>query len=248
MTDKVQEIMALADAYARYSINRGGIVYGGHARIELESRLREVVAPPVPEDCVMVDRGALHMVINALRRDAKDGRLARGEMADMLEGAAPTEATHTQPASEPVARADALNTLCKMLHSGEEVEGDDGLAMLVPMDLWNEAQEAIESLVGEDDATPQPAAKQAEPVARDERAYNAGFVAASRMHGKEIVELRAALAASPTQPAQLKPCRHGHIHCLACMNNRPTQPRPQVFTPGGGFPGDHNGTAQEPTE
>jgi hypothetical protein len=31
--------------------------------------------------------------------------------------------------------------------------------MMVPMDLWNEAQEAIESLVGEDDATPQPAAK-----------------------------------------------------------------------------------------
>jgi hypothetical protein len=48
-----------------------------------------------------------------------------------------------------------------MLHSGEEVEGDDGLAMMVPMDLWNEAQEAIESLVGEDDATPQPAS---EPV------------------------------------------------------------------------------------
>lgn len=44
--------------------------------------------------------------------------------------------------------ADALNTLCKMMHSGEEVEGDDGLAMLVPMDLWNEAQEAIELLVG----------------------------------------------------------------------------------------------------
>jgi hypothetical protein len=66
---------------------------------------------------------------------------------------------HTQPASEPVAQADAINTLCKMLHSGEEVEGDDGLAMMVPMDLWNEAQEAIESLVGEDDATPQPAAK-----------------------------------------------------------------------------------------
>ena len=54
--------------------------------------------------------------------------------------------------AEPV--DDALNTLCKMMHSGEEVEGDDGLAMLVPIDLWNEAQEAIELLVGEDDATP----------------------------------------------------------------------------------------------
>lgn len=54
--------------------------------------------------------------------------------------------------------ADALNTLCKMLHSGEEVEGDDGLAMLVPMDLWNEAQEAIELLVGEDEDTQHTAA------------------------------------------------------------------------------------------
>lgn len=63
-------------------------------------------------------------------------------------------ALRSMPA-EPV--NDALNTLCKMLHSGEEVEGDDGLAMLVPMGLWNEAQEAIESLVGEDDTTPPPA-------------------------------------------------------------------------------------------
>jgi len=61
------------------------------------------------------------------------------------------EAVRSMPA-EPV--DDALNTLCKMMHSGEEVEGDDGLAMLVPIDLWNEAQEAIELLVGEDDATP----------------------------------------------------------------------------------------------
>lgn len=60
-------------------------------------------------------------------------------------------ALRSMPA-EPV--DDALNTLCKMMHSGEEVEGDDGLAMLVPIDLWNEAQEAIELLVGEDDATP----------------------------------------------------------------------------------------------
>lgn len=65
-------------------------------------------------------------------------------------------ALRSMPQGEPV--NDALNTLCKMLHKGEEVEGDDGLAMLVPMDLWNEAQEAIELLVGEDDATPQATA------------------------------------------------------------------------------------------
>lgn len=62
-----------------------------------------------------------------------------------------TKQTEAQPLTE--TQADALNTLCKMLHSGEEVEGDDGLAMLVPMDLWNEAQDAIELLIGEDDGT-----------------------------------------------------------------------------------------------
>ena len=61
------------------------------------------------------------------------------------------QAHPTRPLTE--TQADALNTLCKMMHSGEEVEGDDGLAMLVPMDLWNEAQEAVELLIGEDDGT-----------------------------------------------------------------------------------------------
>lgn len=65
-------------------------------------------------------------------------------------------ALYTSPqAAQPLTetQADALNTLCKMLHSGEEVEGDDGLAMLVPIDLWNEAQDAIELLISEDDGT-----------------------------------------------------------------------------------------------
>lgn len=34
---------------------------------------------------VSVDSGALQMVINALRRDATEGKLVRGEMADELE-------------------------------------------------------------------------------------------------------------------------------------------------------------------
>lgn len=34
---------------------------------------------------IEVDAGALQMVINALRRDAADGKLVRGEMADELE-------------------------------------------------------------------------------------------------------------------------------------------------------------------
>jgi len=48
--------------------------------------------PGAAGDVVMVDRAALHMVVNALRRDAEEGRYVRGEMADMLLAAAPTEA------------------------------------------------------------------------------------------------------------------------------------------------------------
>ena len=68
-----------------------------------------------------------------------------------IDGYTSPQAQPTRPLTE--TQADALNTLFKMLHSGEEVEGYDGLAMLVPMDLWNEAQEAIELLIGEDDCT-----------------------------------------------------------------------------------------------
>lgn len=47
---------------------------------------------------------------------------------------------------------DALNTLAKMFHNADgEVEGDDGLAMLVSMDLWNEGCEALETLIGEEE-------------------------------------------------------------------------------------------------
>lgn len=47
----------------------------------------------------------------------------------------------------------ALNTLAKVTHNGEEVEGEDGLGMFVDMALWNEMCEAVETLVGEEDAS-----------------------------------------------------------------------------------------------
>jgi hypothetical protein len=52
----------------------------------------------LPDGWVLVDRGALNMVINALRRDAEEGRQVRGEMADML-SAAPAA---PQPAQQPL--------------------------------------------------------------------------------------------------------------------------------------------------
>ena len=37
----------------------------------------------------------------------------------------------------------ALNTIAAMFHSGEEIEGPDGLAMMVDMALWNDALNAF---------------------------------------------------------------------------------------------------------
>lgn len=49
---------------------------------------------------------------------------------------------------------DALNTLAKVFHSGEEFEGDDGMEMAVDLALWNEGCEAVEMLIGgEEDET-----------------------------------------------------------------------------------------------
>lgn len=47
---------------------------------------RAALEQPSQSNTVAVDRGALKMVINALRRDAEEGRAVRGEMADALEG------------------------------------------------------------------------------------------------------------------------------------------------------------------
>ena len=41
-------------------------------------------AKMVPDGCVIVGRAEISMVINALNRDAEDGRLVRKEMADEL--------------------------------------------------------------------------------------------------------------------------------------------------------------------
>jgi len=64
------------------------------------------------------------------------------------------------PAPQPAKPAEqerdgAMNALCKMFHHGEEVESDDGMAMLVPLDLWHDAIDALDSLTGEDEAAPE---------------------------------------------------------------------------------------------
>jgi hypothetical protein len=64
-------------------------------RDALRARLAEIEARPVPaipDGWRLVKSGALAMVVNALRRDAEDGRPVRGEMADELLAAAPEAA------------------------------------------------------------------------------------------------------------------------------------------------------------
>ena len=48
---------------------------------------------------------------------------------------------------------EALNSLAKVFHNGEEMEGDDGAVMVVDLALWNEGCEAIEALIGGEEDT-----------------------------------------------------------------------------------------------
>lgn len=43
---------------------------------------------------------------------------------------------------------EALNTLAKLFHAGEEMEGPDGMVMAVDLALWHEGCEALEALIG----------------------------------------------------------------------------------------------------
>jgi hypothetical protein len=72
-------------------------------REDIEDYALEAVrlnAQAVPEGMVLVNRGALNIVINALRRDAEEGRQVRGEMVDLLSEAPASAAP--QPAQRPL--------------------------------------------------------------------------------------------------------------------------------------------------
>jgi hypothetical protein len=50
----------------------------------LRAAIEQALNSQVPDGYVLVKSGALQMVVNALRRDAADGKTVRGEMADEL--------------------------------------------------------------------------------------------------------------------------------------------------------------------
>jgi hypothetical protein len=74
------------------SPNRFGAVSGEYRTIftidataeQLEAFAKAYQAAAHIDNVAMVDRGALMMVIQALRRDAAQGQVIRGEMADAL--------------------------------------------------------------------------------------------------------------------------------------------------------------------
>lgn len=81
-----------------------------------------VQAPVSRESLVLVGAGALQMVVNALRRDAEEGKLVRGEMADALLAsmhAAPVQAGAQQAVSEAakeaLRRIESTNSDCGQL-------------------------------------------------------------------------------------------------------------------------------------
>lgn len=194
MTDKVQEIMAQIEEYAVLREYGSASQYDAAGR-ELESRLREVVAPPVPEPIYI--EANLADCMGEWRRIAPDQVRQYKEAGWTVRFL--VEATTPQPASEPVAWAVvAVNTgrMCQVTLDADDIEGHNP-QHIVPLY-----------------ATPQPAAKpaQAEPVARDgpvawtnpeqlrriKQGFGGYMSGSPEMHPEGEIALY--LASSPTQP------------------------------------------------
>lgn len=94
------------------------------------------------------NQGEWVAVIDALRKHG-EAAIAWNEGDAPIAGAGTT----AKPMENETGKDDALNTLAKVFHNGEEMEGEDGAVMVVDLALWNEGCEAIETLIGgeEDD-------------------------------------------------------------------------------------------------
>lgn len=119
-------------------------------------------APAVPDGL----RDAVNTLLHQI--DIGDFVDSNGHSAKMLKPVHDLMRLMSESAAPAVPADAALNTLAKLFHSGEEIEGDDGAAMMVEMALWNEGCEALEALIGEGDdetfATPAaPAVREPQP-------------------------------------------------------------------------------------
>lgn len=117
--------------------------------------------------------------------------------------------------------AAALNTLARVFHSGEEIEGDDGAAMMVDMALWNEGCEALESLIGEgDDETLASSAARAVPAPFDRTTALVLLQAASKSGDPGAISLAAQLAGA----APCTDCGYVNFKCRCAAPAVPAVP------------------------
>ena len=69
----------------------------------------------------------------------------RGKFDALVEETRTVLSTAAQPPAD-----GALNNIAAMFHSAEEIEGPDGLAMMVDMSVWNDALDAFDKIIGEE--------------------------------------------------------------------------------------------------
>lgn len=247
MTDEVQQIMALVDDYSW--AKHQGFGSAPILRADIKSRLREVVAPTVPEpgerdaerlaflvgSDTTTSMALVQMELRKLNGDCPTLDEWRTAI-DQAIAALPTEATHTQPASEPkwvalpyrtptdLRNAFKSGTKFVLHYHGKSYEvthmqaqervcfvQPPGMPVKVYPDGRNCESAGDAIWLEQVSATPQPAAKQAEPVALNGWVMvpvepTSDMLAAmsrewhSSRHGPARKQYAAMLAAAPTQP------------------------------------------------
>lgn len=102
---------------------------------------------------VMIDKGALQMVINALRRDAEEGRAARGEMAGIL-AAAPQQAA--EPVNEGRLRSIVRQAMLRANTNYQAGGGYERYLAMLDADAANFAQQISDLYAAHPPAQPNP--------------------------------------------------------------------------------------------
>lgn len=145
---------------------------------------------------------------NGVRRVWKEPGSETPEAYNGFELAIAALSTAAQPPAD-----GALNTIAAMFHSGEEIEGPDGLAMMVDMSVWNAALDAFDELSGDEmEPVLQPERVPLTEAARDvltERQRQISTEGWTPEHDDEhsqgeMAEAAACYAASANVPAILK--------------------------------------------
>lgn len=88
-----------------------------------------------------IAEAALADIGDADREPGDDVAWCEARAAEAL----PTVRAALASAAQPPADG-ALNTIAVMFHSGEEIEGPDGMAMMVDMSVWNDALDAFDEI------------------------------------------------------------------------------------------------------